>query len=196
MFTGIVEATGRVTGLVKHADGARLTLSIPDFAAELQLGQSVAVNGACLTVVEVSGDQVAYDLAGETLRCTSLGDLNEGAQVNLERALKFGDRLDGHLVQGHVDGVGRVVRNARVGEDCWLEVEVPAPLRALMIPKGSVTVEGVSLTLASLESAGFACTIIPHTLEVTNLSEKSSGDPVNLEMDVVGKWMQRLLPQG
>jgi riboflavin synthase alpha subunit len=191
MFTGLVEALGRVGAVETAGQGRRLRVAAPeDPAWQLALGESVAVNGVCLTVVEAGAGRLAFDLAEETLRVTTLGELRTGDPVNLERPLRFDGRLGGHLVLGHVDGIGRVTAVGPEGEGARLEVEVPPGLRPLLIPKGSVAVDGVSLTVAGLADTAFAVALIPHTLEVTTLGQRRPGDPVNLEMDVIGKYVQ------
>jgi riboflavin synthase alpha subunit len=197
MFTGIVETLGRV-GAVETgaAGGRRLRIAVPDEAGwRLALGESVAVSGVCLTVVDTSPGRLAFDLAEETLRVTTLGGLAAGDPVNLERPLRLDARLGGHLVLGHVDGVGRVTGVKREGDGARLEVEAPAGLRPLLIPKGSVTVDGVSLTVAAIEHEAFAVALIPHTLLVTTLGRRRPGDPVNLEMDVIGKYVRGFVEQ-
>ena len=196
MFTGIVEALGRIGTVQGTGGGRRLTVSVPDESAwRLPLGESVAVSGVCLTVVGSVSGALAFDLAEETLRVTTLGGLGAGDPVNLERPLRFDGRLGGHLVLGHVDGVGRVTRVRREGDGMRVDIEVPARLRPLLIPKGSVTVDGVSLTVAALEEDAFAVALIPHTLAVTTLGDRREGDPVNLEMDVIGKYVRGFLEQ-
>jgi riboflavin synthase len=191
MFTGLVEALGRVGAVETAGQGRRLRVAAPeDPAWQLALGESVAVNGVCLTVVEAGAGRLAFDLAEETLRVTTLGELRTGDPVNLERPLRFDGRLGGHLVLGHVDGIGRVTAVGPEGEGARLEVEVPPGLRPFLIPKGSVAVDGVSLTVAGLADTAFAVALIPHTLEVTTLGQRRPGDPVNLEMDVIGKYVQ------
>jgi riboflavin synthase alpha subunit len=197
MFTGIVEALGRV-GAVETgaAGGRRLRIAVPDEAGwRLAPGESVAVSGVCLTVVDTSPGRLAFDLAEETLRVTTLGGLAAGDPVNLERPLRLDARLGGHLVLGHVDGVGRVTAVKPEGDGARLEVEAPAGLRPLLIPKGSVTVDGVSLTVAAIEHGAFAVALIPHTLLVTTLGRRRPGDPVNLEMDVIGKYVRGFVEQ-
>ena len=196
MFTGIVETLGRVGRLETAGDGRRLRVAVPDDPGwRLGLGESVAVSGVCLTVVDAPAGELAFDLAEETLRVTTLGGLGVGDPVNLERPLRFDGRLGGHLVLGHVDGVGRVAAVRPEGEGARVDVEVPAGLRPLLIPKGSVTVDGVSLTVAALEADAFAVALIPHTLTVTTLGRRRPGDPVNLEMDVIGKYVRGFVQQ-
>jgi riboflavin synthase len=196
MFTGLVEALGRVGGVETGGGGRRLRVVVPDEPAwRLELGESVAVSGVCLTVVEAGPGRLAFDLAEETLRVTTLGELGAGDPVNLERPLRFDGRLGGHLVLGHVDGIGRVTGIRPEGDGVWLEVEVPRGLRPLLIPKGSVTVDGVSLTVAGLEESVFAVALIPHTLAVTTLGRRRPRDPVNLEMDVIGKYVRGFMQE-
>ena len=192
MFTGIVEALGHVGRVDPGARGGRrLLLSVPDEAGwRLALGESVAVSGVCLTVVDVAPGRLGFDLAEETLRVTTLGGLAAGDPVNLERPLRLDGRLGGHLVLGHVDGVGEVTLVRPEGDGARLDVGVPAGLRPLLISKGSVTIDGVSLTVAALGDDAFAVALIPHTLAVTTLGRRRPGDPVNLEMDVIGKYVR------
>ncbi len=195
MFTGLVESLGWVETVGRNGAGRRLTVAVPA-EWEVAPGESVAVSGVCLTAVAVESGRVAFDLAEETLRVTTLEDLVPGAPVNLERPLRLGARLGGHLVLGHVDGVGRVVAVEPEGAGRRVTVAVPPALRPLLIPKGSVAVDGVSLTVAGLDAAGFSVALIPHTLAVTTLGERGVGARVNLEMDVIGKYVQALLPEG
>ncbi|HEV8676190.1 MAG TPA: riboflavin synthase [Methylomirabilota bacterium] len=197
MFTGLVEAMGSVESVSGVGAGRRLTVRVPaTWAAETTVGDSVAVNGACLTVVAAEPGRLAFDLAEETLRVTTLGALIAGEPVNLERPLRFGGRLGGHLVLGHVDGVGRVTRATPEGTGRRLTVGFPPALRGLLIPKGSVAVDGVSLTVADLEETQFSVALIPHTLAVTTLGAREVGTTVNLEVDVLGKYVRALLPGG
>jgi riboflavin synthase len=195
MFTGIVEGTGTVAALAAAGDGggARLAVEAPWLAGELALGESVAVNGCCLTVAEVTPDGFAADLHAETLRRTALGGLAAGARVNLERPLPLGGRLGGHLVQGHVDGVAAVLDRTPVGDGEEVRVELPEPLARYLVEKGSITVDGVSLTVAGLGPGWFTVALVPHTLAVTTLGDRRPGDLVQLEVDVVAKYVERLL---
>ena len=195
MFTGIVEGTGTVAGLGTAADGsgARLEVEAPFLAGELRLGESVAVNGCCLTVAEPTARGFAADLVAETLRRTALGGLAAGAQVNLERPMALGGRLGGHLVQGHVDGVAEVLERTAVGDGEEVRVELPGELARYVVEKGSVAVDGVSLTVAGVGPGWFAVALVPHTLEVTTLGDRRPGDPVQLEVDVVAKYVERLV---
>jgi len=193
MFTGLVEEVGDVIRL----DDARLAVAARIVLEDSPLGASIAVNGACLTVVEQGAARLAFDLGPETLTRTALGELGAGDRVNLERPLRLGGLLGGHLVQGHVDGVGIVTALVRDGETARLRVEWQDPaLARLLIPQGSVTVDGVSLTVAALDTAGFEIMLIPHTLAQTTLGALKPGRRVNLEMDMIGKYVQRFLTLG
>ncbi len=201
MFTGIIEHYGVVESLDSTPSGGRIRIRAPQLAPSLEVAGSIAVNGCCLTVVEHDQGIFAADLSPETLRRTMLGDMKPKTRVNLERPLTAGKELGGHFVQGHVDGVGRVVRLAPEGENdsapmdqnWWLEVSVPSELGCYVAEKGSITVDGISLTVASWRDgiAGFA--IIPYTYSHTNLSALKPGDGVNLEADVLAKYIERLL---
>jgi riboflavin synthase len=195
MFTGIVEGTGTVAALAAAADGsgARLEVAAPWLAGELRLGESVAVNGCCVTVAEPTSGGFAADLVAETLRRTALGGLAAGARVNLERPMTLGGRLGGHLVQGHVDGVARVLDRAPVGDGEEVRIELPPDLDRYVVEKGSIAVDGVSLTVAGVGPGWFAVALVPHTLEVTTLGDRRPGDPVQLEVDVVAKYVERLV---
>ena len=195
MFTGIVEGTGTVAALAvaDGGGGARLEVEAPFLAGDLRLGESVAVNGCCLTVAEPTPGGFAADLVAETLRRTALGGLAAGDAVNLERPLALGGRLGGHLVQGHVDGVARVLDRTPVGEGEEVRVELPPDLERYVVEKGSIAVDGVSLTVAGVGPGWFAVALVPHTLEVTTLGRRRPGDPVQLEVDVVAKYVERLV---
>jgi riboflavin synthase len=190
MFTGLIEEVGQVLA----RDGARLLVGARVILPDAPLGASIAVSGVCLTVVESGPDRVGFDLGPETRARTTLGDLEVGHRVNLERPLRLGALVGGHLVQGHVDGIGIVADLRREGETARLRVACPDDaLAALLIPQGSVAVDGVSLTVAALEEATFEIMLIPHTLAQTTLGGLQSGQRVNLEMDVIGKYVQRAL---
>jgi riboflavin synthase len=195
MFTGIVEGTGTVIALAAAADGsgARLEVEAPWPAGELRPGESVAVNGCCLTVAAVTARGFAADLVAETLRRTALGGLAAGSRVNLERPVPLGGRLGGHLVQGHVDGVARVVERTPVGDGEEVRIELPDDLARYVVEKGSVAVDGVSLTVAGVGPGWFAVALVPHTLAVTTLGERGPDEPVQLEVDVVAKYVERLV---
>jgi riboflavin synthase len=190
MFTGIVEERGAVREAGEH----RLVVGCAVVPLDSAIGASVAVNGVCLTVVANDGATLAFDLSQETLARTGLGRLRVGDPVNLERPVSLAARLGGHLVQGHVDGVGEIlaVEPDETGGS-WLRIRVPEPLRRYTVEKGSVTVDGVSLTVASLHDDGITIALIPHTLAVTTLGASSPGDPVNLEVDVIARYVERLM---
>jgi len=193
MFTGIVEAVGRVAALEPRGELLRLVLEAPSLTEGTRLGDSVAVNGACLTVVSVEGPRLAFDAVPETLDRTGLGELRAGARVNLERALRAGGRLDGHLVQGHVDATGRLARLERQGDDVRLFVDCDPGFADLLVEKGSVAIDGVSLTVVGVRADGFDVALIPHTLRETTLGERRPGDRLNLEADVLGKYVKKYL---
>jgi riboflavin synthase len=191
MFTGIVEAVGRIKHVSPLEQGLRLSIAPGALdLADMQIGDSVAVNGACLTVIALAPGTLTVDVSRETLACTS--GLDRPGDVNLEKALRLGDRLGGHLVTGHVDGVGRVTRFERAGE-CWtLAVEAPAEFARYIARKGSITVDGVSLTVNTVRGAEFEANLIPHTLEVTTLQRLAPGAAVNLEIDLLARYVERL----
>jgi len=195
MFTGIVEGTGTVAALAAAADGsgARLEVEAGWLAGRLEVGESVAVNGCCVTVARATPAGFAADLVAETLRRTALGRLAAGDRVNLERPMALGGRLGGHLVQGHVDGIARVLDRVPVGDGEEVRVELPPDLERYVVEKGSVAVDGVSLTVAGVGPGWFAVALVPHTLEVTTLGRRRPGDLVQLEVDVVAKYVERLV---
>lgn len=191
MFTGLIEATGTVVSLARNQRGAVLRLRAP--LEGLAVGESVAVNGVCQTVARIDGAEISCDVLPETLRATNLGILRSGETVNLERALRPGDRLGGHFVNGHVDGTGSVVRVIRA--PLGLEIEVDRSIGRYIVPKGPVAVDGISLTVGPDLSAGrFRVFIIPHTWEHTNLRRATPGRTVNIEVDILAKYVERLLP--
>ncbi len=191
MFTGIIEATGTIRRISPLTEGgARLSIALP-FADELVMGESVAVNGCCLTVTEVEGEEVGFDLLQQTLNVTNLGAQKVGSVVNLERSLRPDSRLSGHLVQGHVDQTASILAITPQGQDTMIQVALPEDATGLVISRGSIAVDGISLTIAELIEDRFTLWIIPHTLEVTNLGVKQAGDSVNLEFDLLGKYVQR-----
>jgi riboflavin synthase len=195
MFTGIVQAVGRISSAAPAGDGLRLAVDVdPAMIGEVAIGDSVAVSGCCLTVVGISGASLTFDVSAETLRCTA--GLDRGGAVNLELALRLSDRLGGHLMTGHVDGVGTVTSFAVVPGDehgSWrLAIEAPAELARFIAAKGSIAVAGVSLTVNEVEGAVFAVNLIPHTLAVTTLKDLAAGVRVNLEIDLVARYVARL----
>ena len=193
MFTGIVEAMAEVVAVEPHGPGVRLVVAAPALAAETRLGDSIAVNGACLTVADCAGGRVAFDAVRETLDRTALGALRPGARVNLERALRADSRLDGHIVQGHVDETGSVRELRREANDTRLAIDASASFTDWLVEKGSVAVDGVALTVVGLSRTGFDVALIPHTLAVTTLGQLAPGQRVNLEADVLGKYVRRYL---
>jgi riboflavin synthase len=189
MFTGIVLEVGTVTAF----DGSRLVLSAPETAASAAIGDSVSVAGVCLTVVETGEGRLAFDVVPETLSRTALGGLEPGDLLNLEPSLRIGDRLGGHVVQGHVDGVGRVRSITPEGDSRRMWIDAPQAVLGYCIEKGSIAVDGVSLTVAAFDEDGFEVALIPHTLAVTTLGRLQPGDELNLEADVLGKVVERLV---
>jgi riboflavin synthase len=193
VFTGIIRERGRVTAVERSEAAIRLRLAAPQTAAQVEIGDSVAVNGVCLTAVAVEDGTLAFDAVPETLRRSSLGRLETGAEVNVEPALRVGEALGGHYVQGHVDGVGTVRSVTAEGDDVVVSVDAAPELLRYLVEKGSVTVEGVSLTVAGVDGEGFSVALIPHTLAETTLDALAAGDPVNLEVDVLAKYVERLV---
>ena len=195
MFTGIVEEMGAVKSLEKTLAGTRLTMLASTVMDDLPIGASISVNGACLTIVKRDDKEFTVDVSPETLGVTNLGALSAGSPVNLERAMKLNERIGGHLVAGHVDGVGAIRERRQDGNGILLAIEAPAEVLRYCVPKGSVTVDGVSLTINEVTSRFFSVMIIPHTAQVTTLGIKQVGDTVNLEADLIGKYVERLLQQ-
>jgi len=193
MFTGIVEAIGTVREFSRQGEGARVHIGAGPLAEGLRIGDSIAVEGACLTVTALRGDGFTADLSVETLARTTLTRLRPGARVNLERPLRLGDRLGGHLVSGHVDAVGQIAERVPQDDGEFIRIRFPRELGPLLVMKGSVAVDGISLTVAELSRDTFGVALIPHTLGHTTLSNKRVGDPVNLEADLLGKHVARLL---
>ncbi len=193
MFTGIVEELGTVVAIEPLADSARIRIEGPLVTSDAVHGASIAVNGVCLTVVEFGEGQFTADVMNETLKRSSLGQLNQGSRVNLERPVTLDARLGGHLVQGHVDGTGHIV--SRIPSENWelVRVSLPDELGRYVVEKGSITVDGVSLTVVDAERDSFTVSLIPTTLELTTLGHKTAGDPVNLEVDVVAKYVERMM---
>ncbi|MCA9123981.1 MAG: riboflavin synthase [Planctomycetaceae bacterium] len=193
MFTGLVEAMGEIVAIQSRPPGVRLIVRSPEIAHGLELGDSVAVNGCCLTVVEFNSEAFSFDAGEETLSRTNLGRLIQGSRVNLERSLQFGDRLGGHLVSGHIDAVGHL--DQRHDDDDWSKFwfRVPRMLTRQMASKGSVAVDGISLTLVDVEEDRFSVALIPHTLQVTTLGQLQVGGEVNIETDLLAKYVERQL---
>jgi riboflavin synthase len=198
MFTGIVESLGEVASLEREGEGGRITIRAPEIAPSLAVAGSIAVNGCCLTVVACDAQSFSADLSAETLRRTALGDLAPGRRVNLERPLTAGKEFGGHFVQGHVDGVGHVTRLEAIGDaktpsSWWLSVRVPDELTRYVAIKGSLAIDGISLTVANLHDDVVDVAVIPFTYEHTNVRDLKAGDAVNLECDVLAKYVERLL---
>jgi riboflavin synthase len=193
MFTGLVEEIGTLLAFEQSPAGARLTLRAPLVASDVKLGDSVAVNGCCLTVTACEADALSFDLLAETLARTNLGQLVPGAVVNLERALAAHARLGGHFVQGHIDTTSPVLGFHAVGADYRLEIALPADVARYVAFKGSIAIDGISLTVAEVQPDRFVVWIIPHTLAMTNLRARKAGDLVNLEFDLLAKYVERIL---
>ena len=193
MFTGLVEETGTLLALDRSATGARLTVRAPLASSDARLGDSIAVNGCCLTVVTHEDDTLSFDLLAESLARTNLGDLAPGAAVNLERALAAGARLGGHFVQGHIDTTAPVLAFEAQGADYRFEIALPAEFAHLVAFKGSIAVDGISLTVAEVKAESFVLWIIPHTRAMTNLAARRAGERVNLEFDLLAKYLDRML---
>ena len=193
MFTGLVEEMGTVRERVPSAAGARMVIGCDVVREGLAIGDSVSVNGACLTVVQLTDDSFAVDCVEETLRRTSVGDRQDGDRVNLERAMRVGDRLGGHIVQGHVDGTGTIRDITPEGDGVLMSVAADGDLLRYVVEKGSITVDGVSLTVASRQPDGFTIALIPHTMEATTLGPGTVGRRVNLEADVLAKYVEALV---
>src|SRR6266851_4915530 len=194
MFTGIVEELGTVRAITPVETGARLEISAKTVLEGVQIGDSISVNGCCLTVVTVDEGYYAADVVEETLRMTCLGGLQAGDRLNLERSVRLADRLGGHLVQGHVDGVGTLFPRAPAADgSIVVRIEAPADVLRYVVYKGSIAVDGISLTVAALDATSFSIALIPHTQDVTTLGFRQPGDKVNLEVDVLAKYVEKLL---
>ncbi len=193
MFTGIIEHLGTVESLKAYAEGGRLTIHAPTVATRLQISNSIAVNGCCLTIVAVDNDHFSADISGETLRKTSIGEWKAGTQVNLEQPLTAGKEFGGHFVLGHVDTVGRVVRLEPEGENWWYGVEVPESFTRYIVPQGSITIDGISLTVARWDGRIAEVAVIPFTYAHTNVRNKNLTEAVNLEADILGKYIEGYL---
>lgn len=195
MFTGIVEEVGRVTGIEQRGENRRITVAAKNTPKELKPGDSVAVSGVCLTALNIKPDSFCADLAPETWVRTSFSRMHEGALVNLELPMKADGRFGGHIVQGHVDGVGKLIELERIAdsENWWLHIELPAEIEKYTVYKGSISIEGISLTVAKLDGRRCTVAIIPHTVEMTNLYSLQPGDPVNLEADLIAKYVEKMM---
>jgi riboflavin synthase len=195
MFTGIIEEVGRVTSITEENGNRRLTVSTSSLAKELKKGDSIAVSGVCLTAVEITPNSFGADLAEETWNRTSLSRIRPGARVNLELPMRADGRFGGHIVQGHVDGTGKFIALDGIpdADNYWLRIEIPSELARYVISKGSLSIEGISLTVAKVEGTQVTAAIIPHTVEMTNLQSLKHGDPVNLEVDLIAKYVEKMM---
>lgn len=193
MFTGIIEELGTVVSVRKGAKSSKLTLQGKLIFEDMHIGDSIAVNGVCLTVTEKTADTFTVDVMAETLRRSSLGSLSNGSRVNMERAMAANGRFGGHIVSGHIDGTGEIESMVREDNAVWVTVKTPAPLLKYIIEKGSIAIDGISLTVAYVDNRCFKVSLIPHTAAHTTLLEKKPGDIVNLENDIVGKYIDKLL---
>jgi riboflavin synthase len=197
MFTGIVEQVGRVNRIEQHGENRRISVAAANVPRELKPGDSVSVSGVCLTALDIKPDSFSADLAPETWNLTSFSRIHEGALVNLELPMKADGRFGGHIVQGHVDGVGKLITLERIGdsENFWLRIQLPSDVEKYTVHKGSICVEGISLTVAKLEGRECTLAIIPHTVEMTNLNSLKPGDSVNLEADLIAKYVEKMMRQ-
>lgn len=193
MFTGIVEEIGRVHSVTKSAKSAKITIKASRVLEDIKLGDSISTNGVCLTVTEFTSKTFTVDVMAETMRRSSLNILSSGDEVNLERALRVGDRLGGHIVSGHIDGMGRISNYENEDNAVWVTIETCNDILKYIVQKGSIAIDGISLTVAYVDETVFKVSIIPHTKEVTTLIKKKVGDIVNLECDLVGKYIEKLL---
>lgn len=193
MFTGIIEEMGVVKSIKKGAKSAELFIEAKKICSDLHLGDSVATNGVCLTVTSIKGNLFSADVMGETLSRSSLGDLQQGGFVNLERAMSANGRFGGHLVSGHIDGVGKIISITKDDIAHWYKIQTTSEIMRYVIEKGSITIDGISLTVAKVERDNFSVSVIPHTLEQTTLQRKKIGSVVNLENDMVGKYIEKFM---
>ncbi|OGQ03957.1 MAG: riboflavin synthase subunit alpha [Deltaproteobacteria bacterium RBG_19FT_COMBO_46_12] len=196
MFTGIIEDKGKVLRVESRGQEKRLTLELPPHLTEVQLGDSININGVCLTIVRKQKRAIELDLSQETLQKTALGELQEGNQVNLERALKLTDRLGGHIVTGHIDGIGVIAEKRKERDFLQMEIRIPESVSRYVVPKGSIAIDGISLTVNEFLGAEIRMTLIPYTIEKTTLVDKRVGDRVNVEADILGKYVEKLLDRG
>ncbi len=193
MFTGIVERTGKVCSVTSSGGTARIVIEAENFFDDLSLGDSVAIDGVCLTIVEMTAKSAAFDVSKETITCSIMGGYKAGSAVNMEKALRLSDRLGGHLVQGHVDGIGKFTGQKEMGEYIDMTFEVPDTISRYIVGKGSITINGISLTAARLEGNRITIAVIPHTLRITSLAGLKPGGEVNLEADLIAKYVEKLL---
>lgn len=193
MFTGLIEAEGIITRTERAGTGLRLEVYAPEFGRDMAIGDSISVDGACLTVVKFIRGAFIADVSEETVRRTTINTYSQGQKVNLERAMRLSDRLGGHIVTGHIDGVGSLVMRHPAGNSTIYQFKAPSELMEFVVPKGSISVDGISLTVADTRDDGFACAVIPHTEQATTLKDKATGGPVNIEVDMMAKYVQRFV---
>jgi riboflavin synthase len=196
MFTGIIEDKGKVVRIEYRGQEMRLTIELPPHLTELQLGDSININGVCLTVVSKKEQKIKLDLSQETLQKSILGEVKEGSQVNLERALRLVDRLGGHIVTGHIDGIGVIAEKRKERDFIQLRIKVPESVSKYIVQKGSIAIDGISLTVNEYQGGEIQMTLIPYTIEKTTLMDKKVGDRVNVETDILGKYVEKLLDRG
>ena len=196
MFTGIIEDKGKVLRIERRGQEKRLTIGLPPHLTELQLGDSININGVCLTVIQKKEQKIELDLSQETLQKTVLGGLKEGDMVNLERALRLTDRLGGHIVTGHIDGIGMIVGKNKERDFLQLRIKIPESISRYVVQKGSIAIDGISLTVNECQEGEIQMTLIPYTLEKTTLMNKRVGDRVNVEADILGKYVEKFLDRG
>ncbi len=193
MFTGIIEDKVKVIRVERKGQGKKLTLELPVHLTEVQPGDSISINGVCLTIVEKRERVIGLDLSSETLQKTILGELKDGDQVNFERALRLTDRLGGHIVTGHIDGIGVILEKRREGDFIHLKIRIPGFMSRYVVQKGSIAIDGISLTVNECEDEEMRITVIPYTLEKTTLHDKKAGDRVNMEADMIGKYVEKMM---
>ena len=196
MFTGLVVEMGEIVSVAKRDNGARLFLNAGSVSEDAQIGDSISVNGTCLTVVEIKGKTLGFDISGETLRSTNLGSLRPKDRVNLEPSLRLDSRLGGHFVTGHIDGVGTIKSKSAAGDVHEIVIDADKDITSFLVEKGSVAVDGISLTVVEVLSKGFSIVVIPHTAALTTIGFKGPGDTVNIEVDILGKYVSKFLHKG
>ncbi|HWR89257.1 MAG TPA: riboflavin synthase [Dissulfurispiraceae bacterium] len=193
MFTGIITELGEIASLDRKGEGAQLTVRAPQTTGDAAVGDSISVNGICLTVVEIKGKDISFDVSFETLNSTNLGSLKRGDRVNLEPALKPNSKMGGHFVTGHIDGIGKIRSRRRIGNADRIEIEAPAQVLRYLVGKGSVAIDGISLTVVDVLKDAFSVVIIPHTADMTTIGFKKGGDTVNLEPDILAKYVAKFV---
>ena len=193
MFTGIIEETGSILSFTESRQSWRLRVAASRVLEEAEIGDSIAINGCCLTIVEIGAGELSFDVLAESKRLTTLDELGAGGVVNLERAVRFNGKMGGHFVTGHIDGIGKILELESRGADTFIRVEAPEGMGRYVVPKGSIAMDGISLTVAEVSGDTFAVWIIPHTLKFTNLGTKDVGSGVNLEFDQLGKYVEKLV---